>query len=117
RGAMPAQVARLQDLAQIPLPDEYQQFLTVMGEDAAWMTFPYENKSPITSLIDYYAAVRNSNRLLLPPDCLQFTTGGIDITLSLQIRPDKTPTVIFNEGSKVFGPCSELLTKLIFRQA
>src|SRR5262245_54661079 len=98
-GATPAQLARLQELAKIQLPDEYHQFHSVMGEDAAWLTFPYENKSQISALIEYYAAIPSSNRALLPPNCLQITTGGIDISLCLQMQTDKTPTVMFNEAS------------------
>jgi hypothetical protein len=102
RGASSAQIIRLEELIQRPLPPSYRAFLEFMGESTGTLELWQGNMdTSIETVIDHYSGTE----WLPPPEFIFFAldTGpqGSDLFLDCT-QPEREPSVVRGEPSLDF---------------
>ena len=118
RSATSQQIAHLESLTNVTIPQCYRDFLAVMGMDTGGLALAAEGTTKITEIIEYYETEVVPGERDLPDQCILFGVGAISIPdLAVNSRDGDTPEVVFTDGDEVTGLYAETLEKLVCAKA
>jgi hypothetical protein len=117
-GADEDEIETLEVLVGQPLPEQYKQFLSLLGHSNDEFTLAYYGSTDIGEIIEYYADFRAGEVGPPPLNCVVIGYGDISVgNICLQFQDTQEPKVIFAVGKKVLGIYAGSLEKLLFRKA
>jgi hypothetical protein len=115
-GASPEEIAELERLSGLPLPDSYRAYLEAMGRSSGGILYDFKAHLDIGEVLELYRDSDPSDR---PEGCLMIGRGimGMFEELSLRPMPEGEPQVVRSDDDQIGPPIARSFPRLLLQQA
>lgn len=118
RGALPEEISKLENLVGTSLPDNYKEFLAIMGHGDGGLDLTFGGTTDITDIIDFYERFCIQLGFKLPSKCVLIGLGPPPSGhIVLMLEENQEPKVFGMEDNEIYGLLAGSFRKLLFQVA